>query len=776
VIGSGGTPTGNVSFTSGIALPSDDGIIAATLSSGTAAASDLLLLPGGTYNVTARYAGDGTFQPSTSASQALTITPEPTELLVIPNTTSWLSSTNASIYASGSSVPFGTNVQLILEPFSSSNDNDVFLPTGSVSAYATASATVPTFVLPLSSEGTATMNTTQLGGGSYSWSFRYSGDASYQSSTCCTTPYTLTVTPATTQTTLAVSAGNASNTADTDAPLTLTATVTPNTTAALATGIAPSGSVGFYNSGGTQLVTATLARGLNSGNQPIGVATTKFTVAHVPSDGIVTAKYLGDSNYLTSSSASATLSTKTSYSGESGLTISLSSTIAAVGDSISVFVTATETNPIITPNGSVQLYVNSVAVGSTCSITGGSQTTCPLSLAGVAAGTDVVTAVFVPSNTSYSPSSTATGTTLTVTDYTALSGDFALATDTVTQTLTNSSNVAFFKLQTSDLGNMAATDAPVALSCAVPSGSNLTCTLGTGGTNSTTVYLGGQSAGTVVTQLAVYGEPSGGTGAMRAPARPGPWWLVGGGPALGCLLLLGTPARRSRVHRLLAALVCATLIAGPITGCGGHRAGLGNALPEGNLLGGESAVTAKYTSGLAGNAVAPGNYAVIVTATATTGTTVTHNIGVNVTVGSATSLALANGTYGMTVQGNQLLLTDPNSATASGTALTQNASDSGNDQKWTFTYEINGYYLIQNAASHLYLTGTSGPQVTQASATGDGTQLWTLNPIGDTFEVVNAASGCVLDGYQYPASTGTQVVCATQNDVVNDINQAWYIQ
>jgi len=104
--------TANVSVTSsGSTVPSGDaaimagaqGVIQLTLdSTGSSSfafgSTSGVELPGGTYNLTARYAGDANFAPATSSAVAITVNPEPTTTLAASNVTS--------------SVPFGTAITL----------------------------------------------------------------------------------------------------------------------------------------------------------------------------------------------------------------------------------------------------------------------------------------------------------------------------------------------------------------------------------------------------------------------------------------------------------------------------------------------------------------------------------------------------------------------------------------------------------------------------------------------------------------------------------------
>ena len=74
-----GTPTGAVSILTNSTSPSNESQTAVTLNNGIGSSS-LNYLPGGTYQLTAKYSGDGVFAPSTSQPQTLTVMAESSTL------------------------------------------------------------------------------------------------------------------------------------------------------------------------------------------------------------------------------------------------------------------------------------------------------------------------------------------------------------------------------------------------------------------------------------------------------------------------------------------------------------------------------------------------------------------------------------------------------------------------------------------------------------------------------------------------------------------------
>ena len=164
-----GTPSGDVGITSNSATPSSISVAETTLANGqgTVAAE---LLPTGTYQLFARYAGDATFAPSKSGGLQVTITPGLTAVA--------LTTTRASVQP-GQKVTFSLSVTGI---------NNGAAPTGTaVFTDATTGAVLGTeAVIPGSSVATApvsiayvTVSSSQLQSGTNSITASYSGDSNY---------------------------------------------------------------------------------------------------------------------------------------------------------------------------------------------------------------------------------------------------------------------------------------------------------------------------------------------------------------------------------------------------------------------------------------------------------------------------------------------------------------------------------------------------------------------------------------------------------------------
>lgn len=288
--GSGsGTPTGNVSLLTSTGV-SVEGF---TLSNG-AVTGTTNLLPGGTYTVTAHYAGDSIFGGSDSALVSVTVAKEnssPHIELVTFDGNGNLLSNNAT------TAVYGSPYLLRVDVFGSSGTPCLPNPLGG-SACPSGNATLTdngssldAGTYPLNSSGFTEDQTVQLPGGNHSVNAYYAGDNSFNASSTTTT-YNITPAP----TTLQVQTAVAWTTVGTG--FGVNATVQ-----AESFGSVPSGTVIFYVDGKP-----------SSGNvsySPVAPCGNRFFVcldasgsASMSSSGThtVTATYNGDGNYASSTS------------------------------------------------------------------------------------------------------------------------------------------------------------------------------------------------------------------------------------------------------------------------------------------------------------------------------------------------------------------------------------------------------------------------------------------------------------------------------------------
>jgi len=198
VTATSGTPTGDVALIAGgqtSSPSSQSGIAMFTLSAGNISGSTTQL-PGGTYTVTAHYAGDGTFAPSDGSPGVLvTVAPEnSTTTLAGPFTTD----TNGNYTVPFTSQAFGNPVFVSADVVGTSGTGT---PTGTVT-FSTTSGTIPNTSSPaLNSNGVAALisNPFLLSGptipfdeGTYTISATYNHDNTFNSSSS-TQPVSFTI-------------------------------------------------------------------------------------------------------------------------------------------------------------------------------------------------------------------------------------------------------------------------------------------------------------------------------------------------------------------------------------------------------------------------------------------------------------------------------------------------------------------------------------------------------------------------------------------------------
>lgn len=173
-------PTGDVELVAspGTTIPVNSPL---TLTGASASAS-LTNLPGGSYELTAQYGGDGTFAASTSAPVSLTVTPEASATGL---TAIYFIAPTSNPPPKGD-LPYGDQVAFTATP-SSLAAKTTGLATGTVT-FTDGGTTV---TVPLDGTGVATWKPRSFAMGAHSITAAYSGDASYQAST--STPVALTV-------------------------------------------------------------------------------------------------------------------------------------------------------------------------------------------------------------------------------------------------------------------------------------------------------------------------------------------------------------------------------------------------------------------------------------------------------------------------------------------------------------------------------------------------------------------------------------------------------
>jgi len=181
--GGSGTPTGSISLGSNDGISHYAGIDYLYLNSNAKVDTPVDNLPGGTYQLTARYGGDGTFAASTSAPVTITVTPE-TDTLA---TSGWAwNPYDLYIYplSPGITLPYGAQIFLDAQPLSTNATEANFgqPATGNVTFTDKVASATTTSTQPIDTFGTAEWETGVFAVGSHTVAESYSGDASYKSS------------------------------------------------------------------------------------------------------------------------------------------------------------------------------------------------------------------------------------------------------------------------------------------------------------------------------------------------------------------------------------------------------------------------------------------------------------------------------------------------------------------------------------------------------------------------------------------------------------------
>jgi hypothetical protein len=399
-----GTPAGTVSLTGNDGVTHYASIDGITLSAGSFYAS-IDNLPGGIYQLTALYSGDGTFAASKSAPFTVAITPENNTLAA----TGWAwNPYDLNLYqlSIGITVPYGAQIFLDAQPVSSNATiaTEPTPATGTVTFSDKLGSTTVTSTQTLNAAGVAEWSTGVFAPGNHIVSESYSGDASYNPSTAASAAV-FTVIPGSTTLTIkpmvtSVAAG-ASVTVD----------VTLNTGYLSLYGTLPTGNVTVTL--GTQSITAPWQPYGATGNASLE---TVVTFSKVPA-GILPlmAYYSGDSNWLGSSANGGNI---IALSGKLTPVAVLTSSSANPAPSQSFTLTATVSGPAgdPTPTGQVAFLSDGQSLDSFATLSKGTATfTIPAYAA--ANGTNIFTAVYQGDANYNSAASNAVNVTVSQSDF-----------------------------------------------------------------------------------------------------------------------------------------------------------------------------------------------------------------------------------------------------------------------------------------------------------------------------------------------------------------------
>jgi hypothetical protein len=394
------TTTGTITGDVGLLAPTavNGGIGEGVLSGGSATISTTFL-PGGSYSLNARYAGDNTFASSTSSPGVpVVVNKENSHLqygiVTFDPTTGNITSINATSLVYGS--PYILRMDILNSSGTSANCQPLqtggiltgcaFDATGTVTIKDNGS-NLDTGIFTINSAGHAEDQPIQLTGGTHPLSATYSGDISYNAVTTAVTD-TVMVSKAATVMGLVSS----SPTVTTGTNVTLTATITAPTSNS-ATGT--TGTVTFFNGGvqiGSSVAVAPNGASATAFAGGTAALTTSFSTTGTKS---ITATYNGDINYALSSATAITI------------TVTSSGSFTVAGTAVTVTAGASGTSTItVTPTGGFTAIVNvtcpTLPPGVTCTpnplainIVAATAATAQLTVA-VAAPSSSMTALAVP--------------------------------------------------------------------------------------------------------------------------------------------------------------------------------------------------------------------------------------------------------------------------------------------------------------------------------------------------------------------------------------------
>ena len=619
VSGSSGVATGDVAITSTTPQAANAAIERLTLDgSGNATDPNLTFLPGGSYNVVARYAGDTHYGPVVSASIPVTISGRSSAIAVVSQN-----------FTGGSTQTYGAPIQFTLGVFDP-NSGFVGSATGSITIN---DSNLQSTILPLNSVGAVTFQSERLDPGLHTFTATYSGDLSYAGSSVSGGPLTVNVVGAPTTTSLTSATTSLPSRNST---VSLVATVTP-----AAPIVQPSGGVigsgGRPPRGNVQFIvngkvgaTVPVDLGQNSGTSPSATAIFREGANGFPSGpSTVTATYVPDTSgdYAASSSAPVNLNVG-SAGGLASAAVALTTTPQNAVNFINtsaVSFTATVSAPGNSSiTGAVVFYSNGTQLGQPVQLNNNVATLNVPSTGGVLnlpLGQSYIVAEYSGDNNNSSASGF-----YAVNIYGAGSTpDFTMQSLQSYGTLSPTVTSMSFRLQFASLDGFSQIHQNVTLSFSTPAA--ITC-MTTPTANSPV-----QFNGVIYTNKNIScGAAAGYTVASLSEPRPPLLWMAEGGAALACVLLFGMPTRRRSWQAMIGSLGLIVVAFG-MTGCGVN-------LPDPS----KSTTTKSAAFGTTGaNAtLARGTYTVLVTGTANvfptansgsnTTVTVVHTLPLNIVV------------------------------------------------------------------------------------------------------------------------------------------------
>ncbi len=325
----------------------------------------------GSHQIDGFYSGDNNYTNSTSTAATITVAQGVPTVTLTPSTTTPLAGSSLTLTAA------------ISPPYTGATP-----PTGTVSFFVDGAA-VGTATVSIGNPSTAAISITAPTTGTHTVTATYNGDTNY---TSANSP-SVTITVAKSATTLAITPSTTTPTPG--ASFTVTATLT-NSTQSTAT---PTGTVTFT------------LDGTSAGVQTLTAGKTAVITLTAPTSGTHTlqASYSGDSNFLSATSPSVTI-TVAKIQTTTALTPSTSTPTAGSPVTVTAAITpsTTGTTP---PTGTVTFTVDGTSAGVQ-TVVSGSPSTASISLSSLTSGAHIIVGTY-SGDTNYA-ASTSPGITVTV--------------------------------------------------------------------------------------------------------------------------------------------------------------------------------------------------------------------------------------------------------------------------------------------------------------------------------------------------------------------------
>jgi hypothetical protein len=368
-----GVPSGDISLIATFADGTTQGFDHFTLTNGAVTGAKTQSLPGGTYTISAHYAGDGTNAPSDSPAVQVTVGPESSQtFIVVPS----FDFQGNLLNGNASSVTYGSRYIIRMYVANSSaaanptgppsptcyQVNQFTCPAGSVALTANG-ASVDGGTFGLNNAGYTRDITPTLGGGTYSLVAQYNGDNSYGASSG-TDSFTIKPDP--------ISFGLQLIPNNLIAGVQFQASIAAY--AQYPGAAVTTGTVTFYD-GTTQLGSPVTISGNPGSYQPTFFAFANLTIA-TAGQHTLSAQYSGDANYaqFTASTTVNVLNPTTAAINFSPSTVNYGSPVMIAG---AIDTSVPASNAALKPTGTIGLYAgydgqitNSVSVTMTAGASG----------------------------------------------------------------------------------------------------------------------------------------------------------------------------------------------------------------------------------------------------------------------------------------------------------------------------------------------------------------------------------------------------------------------